>query len=77
MTGKLSVLPAIWAGGQLSGITWFLAIAFAVCAGAPAIAQDMEQRMTVLHLNQTAERTVTRDLLRIELRVEETGADAR
>jgi predicted secreted protein len=76
MAGKLSVLPAIWAGGQLSGITWFLAIAFAVCAGAPAIAQDMEQRMTVLHLNQTAERTVTRDLLRIELRVEETGADA-
>jgi predicted secreted protein len=77
MVGKLSVLPAIWAGGQLSGITWFVAIAFAVCAGAPAIAQDMEQRMTVLHLNQTAERTVTRDLLRIELRVEETGADAR
>ena len=77
MAGKLSVLPAIWAGGQLSGITWFLAIAFAVCAGAPAIAQDMEQGMTVLHLNQTAERTVTRDLLRIELRVEETGADAR
>jgi predicted secreted protein len=37
----------------------------------------MGQRMTVLHLNQTAERSVTRDLLRIELRVEETGADAR
>jgi len=33
--------------------------------------------MTVLHLNQTAERTVMRDLLHIELRVEETGADAR
>ena len=33
--------------------------------------------MTVLHLSQTAERTVVRDLLRIELRVEETGADAR
>lgn len=33
--------------------------------------------MTVLHLTQTAERTVVRDLLRIELRVEETAADPR
>jgi len=33
--------------------------------------------LTVLHLNQTAERTVIRDLLRIELRAEETEADAR
>jgi len=32
--------------------------------------------MTVLHLSQTAERIVTRDLLRVELRVEETAADA-
>jgi uncharacterized protein len=54
---------------------WLAAIA--ICAAAPALAQDTEQRMTVLHLNQTAERMVTRDLLRIELRVEETGADAR
>jgi uncharacterized protein len=41
-----------------------------------ALAQDTEQRATVLHLSQTAERTVTRDLLRVELRVDETGADA-
>lgn len=41
----------------------------------PVLAQDVEQRATVLHLNQTAERSVTRDLLRVELRVEETGAD--
>jgi len=33
--------------------------------------------MTVLHLSQTAERTIVRDLLRIELRVGETGGDAR
>ncbi len=33
--------------------------------------------MTVLHLSQTAERTVVRDLLRVELRVDETGPDAR
>ena len=39
-------------------------------------AQDVEQRATVLHLSETAERTVMRDLLRIELRVDETGADA-
>jgi uncharacterized protein len=43
----------------------------------PLLAQDAEQRATVLHLSQTAERTVARDLLRVELRVEETGADPR
>jgi uncharacterized protein len=31
--------------------------------------------MTVLHLSETADRAVVRDLLRIELRVEATGAD--
>lgn len=41
------------------------------------LAQDIEQRATMLHLSQTAERSVTRDLLRIELRVDETGADPR
>ncbi len=54
-----------------------LAIAVALLAPASALAQDAEQRMTVLHLSQTAERSVIRDLLRIELRVEETGADPR
>ena len=43
---------------------------------APGLAQDAEQRVTVLHLSQTAERTITRDLLRVELKVEETGTDA-
>lgn len=42
-----------------------------------AVAQDAEQRATVLHLSQTAERTLARDLLRVELRVEETGSDPR
>ena len=52
--------------------------AFLLVAGAlahPAFAQDAEPRATVLHLSQTAERSVARDLLRIEFRVEETGAD--
>ena len=53
------------------------AVAIALCAAAPALAQDADRQATVLHLSQTAERTVMRDLLRIELRVEETGADAR
>src|SRR5438270_13213201 len=53
------------------------AIAVALFASAHALAQDAEQLMTVLHLSQSAERSVIRDLLRIELRVEETGADAR
>ena len=42
-----------------------------------ALGQDAEQRATVLHLNQSAERMVTRDLLRLELRVEEAGGDPR
>jgi predicted secreted protein len=44
---------------------------------AAAAAQDADQRATVLHLSQTAERTLARDLLRVELRVEETGSDPR
>ena len=40
-------------------------------------AQDADQRATVLHLSETAERPVKRDLLRVELRVDESGADAR
>jgi len=48
----------------------------ALCATAPALAQDAERPTTVLHLSETAERSVMRDLLRIELRVEATGADA-
>ena len=54
-----------------------LAIAVALFASSLALAQNADQRATMLHLSQTAERTVMRDLLRIELRVEETGADAR
>ena len=44
---------------------------------AAAVAQDADQRAAVLHLSQTAERTLARDLLRVELRVEETGSDPR
>jgi predicted secreted protein len=54
-----------------------LAIAVAMFASTPVRAQNADQRMTVLHLSQTAERSVIRDLLRVELRVEESGADAR
>ena len=39
----------------------------------PVMAQATEAPPTVLHLSQTAERKVVRDLLRVELRVEETG----
>ena len=49
----------------------------ALGAAPPIAAQDAEQRATVLHLSQTAERTMRRDLLRVELRAEETGADPR
>jgi predicted secreted protein len=40
-----------------------------------ALAQASEPPATVLHLSQTAERKVMRDLLRVELRAEQTGAD--
>ena len=50
-------------------------IACSVCAPAPAHAQAADQQATVLHLSQTAERKVVRDVLRVELRAEETGAD--
>jgi len=39
------------------------------------LAQVTDQQTTVLHLSQTAEHSVLRDLLRIELRIEEAGAD--
>jgi predicted secreted protein len=58
-------------------VSILLAIAIVLVVSAQVLAQDAEQRMTVLHLSQTAERSVIRDLLRIELRVEETGADTR
>jgi uncharacterized protein len=53
------------------------ALAAAVWLAVPlaAIAQPAPPGQTVLHLTQTAERKVLRDLLRVELRVEETGAD--
>jgi predicted secreted protein len=54
-----------------------IAVGLGLCTQPGAIAQDADQRATVLHLSHTAERTVMRDLLRIELRVEETGPDAR
>jgi predicted secreted protein len=60
-----------------SRVRLLLAIAVALFASAHALAEDADQRMTVLHLRQTAERSVIRDLLRVELRIEETGADAR
>jgi uncharacterized protein len=51
-----------------------LAIASILYAATPALAQVTDQP-TVLHLSQTAERSVLRDLLRIDFRVEETGSD--
>jgi predicted secreted protein len=75
-------IPGVFTGGRRvrvwrSGWRAFFAIAIAVFTSAQAPTQDTEQQMTVLHVSQTAERSVVRDVLRIELRVEETGADAR
>jgi predicted secreted protein len=58
-----------------AGAGFLLTIGFISGAATPALAQVTEQQTTTLHLSQTAERSVLRDVLRIELRVEETGAD--
>ena len=60
---------------RATGAGVLLAIALFLCAAGAALAQPAEQEMTQLHLTQTAERNATRDLLRIDLRAEETGAD--
>ncbi|MGH7031104.1 MAG: SIMPL domain-containing protein [Stellaceae bacterium] len=52
-----------------------LLIACSVGLPAPSLAQTAGVEPTVLHLSQTAERKIVRDLLRVELRAEETGAD--
>ena len=61
---------------ERAGVTGILPLlAFLWLLPIPSMAQTTEQQATVLHLSQTAERKVVRDFLRIELRVEETGAD--
>ncbi len=60
---------------RTTGAGFLLAIGFFLGAVSSVLAQAPDQQMTVLHLSQTAERSVLRDLLRIELRVEETGTD--
>ena len=71
------LLPAREERAGVRGAFRLVAFAAALCASTPAPAQDADKQGTVLHLSETAERTVVRDLLRIELRVEETGADPR
>jgi predicted secreted protein len=61
---------------QRAGVRGILPlVALVLLLPIPAMAQTTEQQATVLHLSQTAERKVVRDFLRIELRVEEAGAD--
>ncbi len=62
--------------GERAGLRAILClVALVLLSPIPTMAQTTEQQATVLHLSQTAERKVVRDFLRIELRVEETGAD--
>jgi uncharacterized protein len=65
--------PARAEGAGVRGI--LLLLALVSLSPIPAMAQTTEQPATVLHLSQTAERKVVRDVLRIELRADETGAD--
>jgi len=60
---------------KATGIGLLLAVGLFLCTAGGILAQPADQQMTVLHLTQTAERSVLRDLLRVDLRVEETGAD--
>lgn len=62
----------------MRSLTLALVLVGGSLAGAPpALAQNPDQGFTVLHLSQSAERKIMRDLLRAELRVEETGPDPR
>ncbi|HEY3912582.1 MAG TPA: SIMPL domain-containing protein [Stellaceae bacterium] len=62
-----------WKWGGIAGL--LLPLAVTASLSKPVRAQAIEPSPTVLHLSQTAERKAVRDLLRVELRVEETGAD--
>jgi len=53
---------------------YWLAASFLVLIAAPALADPPPP--TVLHLSQTAEKKLTRDILHVELRAEKTGTDA-
>jgi predicted secreted protein len=58
--------------GSRAGV---VSIGLLLALSAPAYAETLPAP-TVLHLTQTAESKVVRDLLRVELRVEEEGSDA-
>ena len=66
-------LPMRWERAGLRGL--LLLIGLILFSPAMVCAQAADQQATVLHLSQTAERKVMRDLLRVELRAEESGAD--
>lgn len=53
---------------------WLLISVFVLASAAPALADPPAP--TVLHLTQSAEKKLTRDVLHVELRAEKTGADA-
>jgi uncharacterized protein len=71
----LGAAVGIAAMTQSAGAVVPVLIGLNAMAPLSARAQPAESVSTVLHLSQTAERKVIRDLLRIELRAEETGAD--
>ena len=60
---------------RATGAGFLLGIGFILGVTGSAFAQATDQQTTVLRLSQTAERSVLRDVLRIELRVDETGTD--
>jgi uncharacterized protein len=69
-------LPLPGRGGERARVTGILLLTgLLLISPISALAQASEQQVTVLHLSQTAERKVVRDLLRVELRADETGAD--
>ncbi|HTW51737.1 MAG TPA: SIMPL domain-containing protein [Stellaceae bacterium] len=53
---------------------WLLVPVLVLAAAGPALADPPAP--TVLHLTQTAEKKLTRDVLHVELRAEKTGSDA-
>lgn len=62
-------------GARRAWLKRLLPLTLLMAFSIPALAQTGGPPPTVLHLSQTAERKVVRDLLRVELRAEKTGAD--
>jgi len=70
-------MPTLLSPARVFLATSLAAAAFGLAPAGRAAAVEPAPGQTVLHLTQTAEKSFPRDRLRVQLRVESTGGDAR